>query len=158
MAISSVTDRLRALFGEVNTSSVDIATEVDRAFEKSFSINLSPGNAVTNTTKRHIWYAKRNMTVTGVKYVPDAAVALNATNYATLTVYTGTGAAAAATTVATANTSATNMVAGTPWALTITAANADIDADETLAVEILKAGAGGVAVAAGALVIHYIER
>lgn len=158
MAFSSILARFKALFGEANSSTFDVEAEIKRGYEKTLSLNLDPStNAAVNTTKRHVFYAYRNMTVTQCKYVPDGAATLNASNYAHLKLHAGNGTAAAATVVANVTTTAANMAAGTPYALTVNATNADVDAGETLAVEILKAGSG-VAVPKGALVVHYIER
>ena len=156
MAFSSILARFKALFGEANSDSFDVDAEIKRAYEKSLSIDLDPStNAAVNTTKRHVFYAHRNITVIGAKYVPDGAAAKNAANYATIALFSGSGTAAAATALATVSTTATNMVAGTPYALTIS--DGDVDAGETVAASILKA-ASGVAVPKGSLVIHYIER
>lgn len=158
MAFASILARFKALFGEANSSTFDVEAEIKRGYEKTLSLNLDPStNAVLNTTKRHVFYAHRNMTVLAAKYVPDGTATLNASNYATLKLHMGNGAAAAATVVASATTAATNMATGTPFALAVNATNADVDAGETMAVEILKTGAG-VAVPKGALVVHYIER
>lgn len=158
---NTIWKHITAAFGYLQSSTADVDTDIKRAYERTVSFNLAPStNAVLNTTKRHVFRAYTNITVLAVHYVPDAAVELNATNYATMNVYKGNGAAAAATVVASANTSATNWAAGTPVALTLssTAANLELDNGETLAADILKAGAGGVAVAQGSLCITYRER
>ena len=158
---NTIWKHITAAFGYVQASTADVETDIKRAYERTLSINLSPStNAVLNTTKRHIFRAYTNIDILAVHYVPDANLTANATNYATLTVYQGNGAAAAATTVATLKTNAANWVAGTPVAITLsgTAANLVLEDGETLAAEILKAGAGGVAVSQGSLVITYRER
>jgi hypothetical protein len=160
MAFSSILARFKALFGEANSSTFVVEDEIKRAYEKTISVNLDPStNAAVNTTKRHVFYAYRNVTVTAAKYVPDGACALNSANYANIALFAGNGTAAAATVVGSVVTTSAggNMVAGTPYALSLTAANCDVDAGETLAAQIVKASSG-VAVPKGALVIHYIER
>jgi hypothetical protein len=153
---------LRALFGSKDDGvggTYDLKDQVERAFRKELVLNLDPStNALVNTTKRHVFYAKSNITISEVKYVPDGTLTV-ASNSALMRLYSGNGAAAAATQVGLVNTATgSNWAAGTPVSLTLTAANCNIDAGKTLAVEILKVGTAGIAVPKGSLVIHYIER
>jgi hypothetical protein len=149
--------------GTENAPKFHVENQLNALIERSLSINLSPStNAVLNTTKRHVFEARWPVEVVEINYVPDAALNVNATNYAVLSVFKGAGNAAAATSLATKNTSANvtgaaNWVAGTPVAftLTTTTANRKLATGETLAAQILKYGTGGVAVPQGALVVHY---
>jgi hypothetical protein len=136
-----------------------LENQLDALLERTLSIQLDPStNALVNTTKRHVFVARWPVEIVEVEYVPDGTLTVNATNYALISLYKGTGAAAAATTVASINTSTgSNFAAGTPFAatLTSTAANKKLATTESLAAEILKYGAGGVAVPKGAWIIHY---
>jgi hypothetical protein len=137
----------------------DVESQLQAQDELTLSINIDPSTNVTaNTTKRHFFEAKWPVEIIEVNYLADAAGVVNATNYLKLGVYKGTGAAAAATVVATANTAAgSNMAAGTPHALTLssTAANLLLATSQTLAYDVLKYGSGGLALPKGALVVHY---
>lgn len=103
--------------------------------------------------------ANETGTVSAVYYTPDAALTANATDYATITVAhrrssdytTSVGLAARATDTVTTD----DMVAFTPWALTLdgTAANLEVNSGDILTFAIAKA-ASGVAVPAGVLTIE----
>ena len=137
----------------------DVENQLDALMERSLSINLDPStNVVLNTTKRHFFEARWPVEVVEANYVPDGALVVNGTNYAKIGLYKGNGSAAAATVVGTINTAAgSNMAAGTPYAFTLsgTAANLKLATGNTLAADIIKYGAGGVAVPKGAVVVHY---
>lgn len=141
----------------------DVDAELKQAWEHCICLDVEAGseNAATNTTKSHCFYALRDMTVIGAKYVPDGTATAHNTNYATMRVFSGAGNAAATTVVANVATTpsgaANSMAAGVPFALTLQSAAVDIDAGETLAFDIVKAGTG-VAVPAGHLVIYYRDR
>lgn len=140
-----------------STDKFDVDAQVKRAFEDTLSFNMAPStNAAVNTALRHCYYARSNITVLGASYVPDTAASNHLTNYATIAVLSGSGSAAAATSVASRSTASANMAAGTPWALTLTSA-VEVDAGETLAIRILKSGSG-LAVPPGALVVHFRYR
>lgn len=102
-----------------------------------------------------VWAAQHKCKIIAVKFVPSDAITANATHYSvyTLTRYT---AGATATTVATRSWAATNSVASTPEAMTLsaTAANLLLAADDTL--EIVKThGGNGLVIPDGLLVIDY---
>lgn len=140
----------------------DVEAQVKQTLLKQMSFNLDPDtNAAVNTTKRHLAYAFNNITIKAVKYLPDGALAAANTDLATMTLYSGNGAAAAATVVANAatgpDTTATALAAGVLWDLPLQTGQADLDAGETLAADILKSG-NGKAVPKGSLIIYYEER
>jgi len=102
-----------------------------------------------------VWRAPNKVQITGVTFIPSAAVTANATNFSiyTLTRYT---AGASAATVATRTWAATDSVAETPEALTLsaTAANLALAALDTLSV-VKSVGASGLVIPDGALIISY---
>jgi len=102
-----------------------------------------------------VWQAPLKCEITAVKFVPSAAVTANATHYSiyTLTRYT---AGATATTVATRTWAATDSVAETPEAMTLsaTAANVLLAADDTLAM-VKTHGGNGLVIPDGLVVIRY---
>jgi hypothetical protein len=102
-----------------------------------------------------LWQAPNKAVVTSVKFVPSAAITANATHYSvyTLTRYT---AGATGTTVATRSWAATDSVAETPEAMTLsaTAANLILAADDTLSM-VKTHGGNGLVIPDGALIIRY---
>jgi hypothetical protein len=156
--------RIRGLMGTHNDSdeggdNFNVESQLQALATQSKSFNLDPStNAVVNTTKRHVYDVRWPIEVVEVNYCPDGALVVNGTNYAIMSLLKGNGAAAAATTVASVNTAAgSNWAAGTAVSLTLsaTAANKKLAAGNMLATQIIKYGAGGVAVPKGALVVHY---
>jgi hypothetical protein len=140
----------------------DVEDEVRQSYEHVMQMNV--GLAVTaaaNVDTSHFYYAPRDITVLAAAFVPDGTAAAHATNYLTMKIYSGAGTSAATTLVANVMTTPTgaanSMAAGVPFALTVTAAAAEIDAGETLAFEVKKLAAG-VALPLGHLVIHYRDR
>lgn len=115
-----------------------------------------PSQATAGTVDNWpVWRAPLKCVVTAVSFVPSAAITANGTNYSdyTLTRYT---AGASGTTVATRSWAATNSVAETPEALTLsgTAANLLLAVDDTLSV-VKSVGGTGLTIPDGLLVIRY---
>ena len=102
-----------------------------------------------------LWRAPAKCQITAVTFVPSDAITANATHYSvyTLTRYT---AGATATTVATRTWAATNSVAETPEAMTLsaTAANLLLAADDTLSM-VKTHGGNGLVIPDGLLVVAY---
>lgn len=102
-----------------------------------------------------LWQAPLKCQVTSVSFVPSDAVTANATHYSvyTLTRYTAGGTA---TTVATRTWAATNSVAETPEAMTLsgTAANLLLAVDDTLSM-VKTHGGNGLVIPDGILVVRY---
>lgn len=102
-----------------------------------------------------LWQAQFKCVVTSVTFVPADAITANATHYSvyTLTRYT---AGATATTVATRSWAATNSVAETPEAMTLsaTAANLILAADDTLSM-VKTHGGNGLVIPEALLVVRY---
>jgi len=102
-----------------------------------------------------VWQAPLKCKVTAVNFVPSAAITANATHSSiyTLTRYT---AGATATSVATRSWAATDSVAETPEAMTLsgTAANLLMAVDDTLAV-VKTHGGNGLVIPDGLLVVRY---
>ena len=98
-------------------------------------------------------------TVTAVQYTPDDAVTADATDYATISVarraVADYSSAIAVASRATDTGAANNMVAFTPWALTLsgTAANLEVADNDVFTFAIAKA-ASGVVVPAGVLTVE----
>lgn len=114
----------------------------------------STGNAAS-TGNLLVWQAPYDAQVTAVTFVPSAAITANGTNFATYTLTRHTAGAAAAT-VATRSWAATNSVALTAEAMTLsgTAANLLLTAGDTLTV-IKTVDASGLVIPAGLLVVTY---
>lgn len=104
-----------------------------------------------------LWYAPNKVKVTGVTFVPSAAITANGTHYSvyTLTRYT---AGASGTTVATRSWIATDSVAETPEAFTLsaTAANLVLAAGDTLSM-VKTHGGNGLVIPDGALIVAYVN-
>lgn len=117
--------------------------------------------AATATTEYpfHLTGVNDTGTVTAVQFTPDSAVTANATNYATISVArravadysTGIAVASRATDTVTTD----DMVAFTPWALTLsgTAANLEVADNDVFTVAIAKA-ASGVVIPAGVVTVE----
>jgi len=105
-----------------------------------------------------VWQPQFNATVTGITFIPSAAVTADGTNYTVYTV-TNKGSGSGSTSVATRSWAATNSVASTPEAMTLsgTAANLNVTAGDNI--EVVKTHGGtGLAVAVGRIVITYKRR
>lgn len=115
-----------------------------------------PSQATAGTVDNWpVWQAPHKCEITAVTFVPSAAITADGTNFSTYTLTRKT-AGASSTTVATRAWSATNSVASTPEALTLsgTAANLLLAVDDTL--EIVKSvGGTGLVIPDGLLVINY---
>jgi hypothetical protein len=102
-----------------------------------------------------VWQAPHKVKILSATFVPSAAITANATHYSiyTLTRYT---AGATATTVATRSWAATDSVAETPEAMTLsgTAANLLLAADDTLSMVKTHAG-NGLVIPDGIVVVRY---
>lgn len=102
-----------------------------------------------------VWRAPYKCQITAVTFVPSAAITANATHYSiyTLTRYTA-GASGAA--VATRSWAATDSVAETPEAMTLsgTAANLLLAAADTLSV-VKTVASNGLVIPDGLLVVEY---
>lgn len=102
-----------------------------------------------------VWYSPYKSQIISATFVPSAAITANATHYSvyTLTRYT---AGASATTVATRTWAATDSVAETAEAMTLsgTAANLLLAAADTLSV-VKTHGGNGLVIPDGLLVIAY---
>lgn len=102
-----------------------------------------------------LWQAPAKVQITSVSFVPSAAITANGTHYSvyTLTRYT---AGASGATVATRSWIATDSVAETPEAMTLsaTAANLLLAADDTLSI-VKTHGGNGLVIPDGALIIRY---
>ena len=102
-----------------------------------------------------VWYSENKSQIISVTFIPSDAITANATHYSvyTLTRYT---AGATATTVATRSWAATNSVAETAEAMTLsgTAANLLLAAADTLSM-VKTHGGNGLVIPDGLLVIGY---
>lgn len=102
-----------------------------------------------------VWQAPYKCQITSVKFVPSDAITANATHYSvyTLTRYT---AGASGASVATRSWAATNSVAETPEAMTLsgTAANLLLAVDDTLSM-VKTHGGNGLVIPDGVLVVRY---
>ena len=113
---------------------------------------VAMGSGATAT----IFYAHQDVTITGIVYLPDAALTGHATNNKIVTIRnegtdgTGTTAVCAADTFGASD----DLAAQTPRAFTITTANADIDAGECVSA-VFTEGGSGVAWPAGQWAIEY---
>ncbi len=107
-----------------------------------------------------VFRAPFDLTVTAVYFIPNAALAGTATNFATLSVVNKGLAGAGTTAVASLaiDTPTTDDLAdGVPKPITLATATADkeVDAGEVLAIAKTVAGTGAVIAAGGVFVIHY---
>lgn len=102
-----------------------------------------------------VFVAVAKIQITAVKFVPSAAVTADATHYSVYTL-TNKVSGAGSTSVATRSWAATNSVASTPEAFTLsaTAANLIVNADESL--EVVKThGGNGLVIPDGLILITY---
>lgn len=102
-----------------------------------------------------VWQAGLKAKITAVNFVPSAAITANATHYSTYTLTRYTAGASGAT-VATRSWAATDSVAETPEAMTLsgTAANLLLAVDDTLSVVKTVTG-NGLVIPDGILVVRY---
>lgn len=102
-----------------------------------------------------VWQAPLKCKITAVNFVPSAAITANGTNFSTYTLTRYTAGASGAT-VASRAWSATDSVAETPEAMTLsgTAANLLLAVDDTLSV-VKTHGGSGLTIPDGILVIRY---
>lgn len=117
------------------------------------------GNATAGTADEFTAFvAPFNLKVTGVKWVPTAAITANATNYFTLTLRNRTTGAGAAL-PASRSYAATNSAAFTAEEMTLssTAADLNVAAGDALSVEKLVSGTG-LAMPDGVVQISYRAR
>lgn len=114
----------------------------------------STGNAAS-TGNLTVFIARRKCTVTGVAILPSAAITADGTNNAVYTLTRHT-AGATATTVATRSWAATNSVALTEEAMTLsaTAANLILAVNDTLTI-IKTVGGTGLVIPALTIMITY---
>ena len=105
---------------------------------------FTTAKAAAGTDKEDVVYrAPFNLTITAVDWTPSAAVTADGTNYATLSLRNRTTGAGAAL-PATRSYAATNSVACTPEAMTLSATAADllVAAGDVLTIQMLKTGTG----------------
>jgi hypothetical protein len=102
-----------------------------------------------------VWRAPHDVQVTAAVFVPSAAITANATHYSTYTLTRYTAGASGAT-VATRSWAATDSVAETPEAMTLsaTAANLLLTAADTLSV-VKSVTGNGLVIPDGILVVTY---
>jgi hypothetical protein len=93
--------------------------------------------------------------ITGVKFVPNAAITADGTNYSVYTL-TNKGTGAATTAMASRSWIATNSVVSTPEAMTLNATAANLLANAGDNIEIVKThGGSGLVIPDGSVVITY---
>lgn len=152
-------DRTNAAAGEKevlrlngNLGSVKLAnTSWSECWDKA----AADGAAATATTEHSIMRASADMTLVGVRYVPDAALTADNTNYATITIKRRDAAGGNATTLASVTTQITGSGNWTQWvAINLPVVVSAIAAGQIVTVSIAKAGSG-VVVPAGQLVFEY---
>lgn len=122
------------------------ADRLDRMFQHTavWVKNVADAAANTNTDAAYFYRAPSAQKVVSCYLLPSNAVTADSTDYDTITVQKGDGAAGTPVDVATVSTVATGNAAGTSRGMTLdsTAANLLLDAGDTLCVEILKIAAG----------------
>lgn len=101
-----------------------------------------------------VWQPPHNVQVTGVSFVPDAAITANGTNYFTLELKKG------ATVLASRSWAATNSVANTAEAFTLnaTVASRNASADDVITLVRTHVGGSGLASPRGVLRVKYRGR
>ena len=137
-----------------------VENQLNALIERTLTDDLQPSsNALINTALTHIFEARWPVEIVEVNYLPDGALVVNATNYQQVRLLKGSGTAAAATVVASSNSATgSNMAAGKPHALTLsaTAANLKLATGETLGMDTLGRGTDqATEVPAGRLIVHY---
>jgi hypothetical protein len=152
-------DRTNAAAGERevlrlngNTGSVKQAST---AWAECWDKSAVDGSASAATAEHTIFRAASDMTLNAVRYVPDAALTADNTNYATITVKRRNADGTGAVTLASVTTQITGSGNWSQWvAVNIPVVNASVSAGQIVTVGIAKAGTG-VAVPAGQLVSEY---
>lgn len=147
-----VKEHLRAFLGDVENSDGDVENQVSRMFQSTakYQKTAVDGAASTATAGQTFHRCKDAQKVLSVYFLPSGTAAANGTNFATLQLLSGDGTAVPATVVASATTETVSMAIGVPFALTIVAAEAELDAADVLGLAITKDGTG-VAVPVGEL-------
>src|SRR5688572_6361297 len=164
MAETSLTiaARLRGLLGFAEDSTGAVKTRIDNlVLNRTCNVVKDATDAAANTTTAEYSFftADRSYRVVAVKYIPRSAVTAGATHFASCLVdkrpASGPGTAV---NVATRSLAATDMVAWTEeaWTLTATAADLLLVAGDQLTFEITKT-MNGLAVPAGVVTVDLVE-
>lgn len=113
----------------------------------------------TTDNEQTVFTAPFNCTITGVKWIPSAAVTANGTNYSTLSVRNRKGDASGSALPASRSYAATNSTAFVPEDMTLstTATDLQLAAGDSLTAQMIHTGTG-VVIPAGTLRISYQGR
>lgn len=151
-------DHFKALFGDVETEAGIVDNQVRRIYETTtkYQKTAVDGAASTATAGQTFHRCKDAQKVVSVYFLPSGTATADLTNFATLQLLSGDGTAVPATVVASATTETVSMAIGVPFALTIVAAEAELEAADVLGLAITKDGTG-VAVPVGELEVHLEE-
>jgi hypothetical protein len=136
-----------------NTGAVSFPTT---ALQDTWDKPAADGAAATATAEHSFLRAASKLTVKAVRYVPDAALTADNTNFATITVRVRNSDGTNALTVAAVTTAITGSGNWAQWvAVNLPLTNVSLTAGQILTVQIAKAGSG-VVIPAGALVVDYV--
>lgn len=124
-----------------------------------FTLPVTAMASATTDNEQLGFVAPFNIKITGVKWVPGAAVTANGTNYSTLSVRNRKGDASGSALPATRSYAATNSSAWVPEDCTLSSTASDllVNAGDVLTVQMIHT-ASGVVIPAGAVRISYQVR
>jgi hypothetical protein len=146
-ATTQIRDLFSSMFASVIASNDTAKSETKKVFGDVYKIRKTAADAMASTTSAENttpWeYVHYSGNVYAVYVHPTAALTGDPTNNAVLTLSSRDASGATQTTVATLTTTA-SWVAGTPVAMTLTAANVAIVAGGSLTLTIAKGGTGVV--------------
>lgn len=130
--------------------------EKEIAGDRSFSMSVAAMATAATDNEQVFWVATFNATITGVKWLPSAAVTANGTNYSVLSVRNRGAAAAGTALPASRSYIATNSAAWVSEDCTLSATAADllVTAGDTLTVQMIHT-ASGVVIPAGLVRLSY---
>jgi hypothetical protein len=146
--------RVNGNTGKVTLASFASSQLLDDYWDKS----AADGAAATATAEHTFMRAAGPITIAAVRYVPDAALTADNTNFAAITVTKRNADGTGNVTVATRTTAITDSGNWLQWVavnLPLTVANINLAAGQILTVKITKSGAG-VVVPAGSLQLDYV--
>lgn len=149
MAISTgLIEKLRGLFGNWNDSDFDVQDEVERMYE--FPVAFVKASNTTNTTFTYV--PEANCQLVDVRFVPQANIAANGTNYASIAVTCNALSAVATDTQAANLNGVTEYI---PRSLSVNSSSVNLAANTICNVTLTHAGAANAPATAGTIVLTF---
>jgi len=148
---------LTGIFGEYNSSSVNVETDVRRAYRKLLAIRI-PATTILETVAQHpIVRFPANVTLRSAHFAVTTTIASNGTDTVTVLLEKADGAGGAHTTVGSVDNNGTAITDSVPRSISISTSADTVDSGGILSLTINKGGAGQTTSNA-VLTVEYEER